>query len=98
MPVPREIPRELAYPELVWPTILAIREKGGSASIEEIEDGVARLMNLSEDVLAAPHTQGSRTELQYRLAWVRTYLKKNRRHQQQRTGRLVPDGYWRPTD
>lgn len=76
MPAPREIPPELAYPDLVWPTILAIRDKGGSASIEEIEDGVARLMNLSDDVLAAPHTQGSRTEFQYRLAWVRTYLKK----------------------
>ncbi len=76
MPVPREIPRELAYPELVWPTILAIREKGGSASIEEIEDGVARLLQLSDEALAAPHTQGSRTEFQYRLAWVRTYLKK----------------------
>lgn len=76
MPAPREIPAELAYPDLVWPTILAIREKGGSASIEEIEDGVARLMNLSDDVLSAPHTQGSRTEFQYRLAWVRTYLKK----------------------
>lgn len=76
MPAAREIPSELAYPDLVWPTILAIREKGGSASIEEIEDGVSRLMNLSEEVLAAPHTQGSRTEFQYRLAWVRTYLKK----------------------
>lgn len=76
MPAAREIPSELAYPDLVWPTILAIREKGGSASIEEIEDGVSRLMNLAEEVLAAPHTQGSRTEFQYRLAWVRTYLKK----------------------
>lgn len=76
MPSPREIPSELSYPDLVWPTILAIREKGGSASIEEIEDGVARLMRLSDNVLAAPHTQGSRTEFQYRLAWVRTYLKK----------------------
>lgn len=76
MPPPREIPSALAYPDLVWPTILALREKGGSASIEEIEDGVARLMGLPEAVLAAPHTQGSRTEFQYRLAWVRTYLKK----------------------
>lgn len=54
MSAPREIPRELAYPELVWPTILAIREKGGSASIEEIEDGVARLLELTDEVLAVP--------------------------------------------
>jgi restriction system protein len=76
MPAAREIPTELSYPDLVWPTIVAIREKGGSASIEEIEDGVSRRMNLSDEVLAAPHTKGSRTEFQYRLAWVRTYLKK----------------------
>jgi restriction system protein len=76
MSIAREIPTELAYPDLVWPSILAIREKGGSASIEEIEDGVSRLMGLSDEVLSAPHTKGSRTEFQYRLAWVRTYLKK----------------------
>lgn len=76
MPSPREIPSELSYPDLVWPTVLAIREKGGSASIEEIEDSVSRRMNLSDEALAAPHTKGSRTEFQYRLAWVRTYLKK----------------------
>jgi restriction system protein len=73
----REIPAELAYPKLVWPTLQVIRERGGSASIEEIEDGVARTLSLSEHVLSAPHTQGSRTEFQYRLAWVRTYLKKD---------------------
>lgn len=76
MPAPREIPAELSYPDLVWPTIVAVRERGGSASIEEIEDAVSRILNLSDDVLAAPHTKGSRTEFQYRLAWVRTYLKK----------------------
>lgn len=72
----REIPSELAYPGLIWPTILSLRERGGSASIEEIEDDVARILKLSEAVLAAPHTKGTRTEFQYRLAWVRTYLKK----------------------
>jgi restriction system protein len=71
-----EIPPELAYPGLIWPTILSLRERGGSASIEEIEDDVARILRLSDAVLAAPHTKGTRTEFQYRLAWVRTYLKK----------------------
>lgn len=72
----RDIPSELAYPGLIWPTILSLRERGGSASIEEIEDDVARILRLSDAVLAAPHTKGTRTEFQYRLAWVRTYLKK----------------------
>ncbi|MBS0385095.1 MAG: restriction endonuclease [Proteobacteria bacterium] len=76
MPSAREIPSELSYPDLVWPTVLAIRERGGSASIEEIEASVSRRMSLSDEAPAAPHTKGSRTEFQYRLAWVRTYLKK----------------------
>lgn len=69
-------PKELAYPNLVWPTVVAIRERGGSATIEEIEEGVARLMQLSDELLSLPHTRGSRTSFQYRLAWVRTFLKK----------------------
>ncbi|MBL8551046.1 MAG: restriction endonuclease [Hyphomonadaceae bacterium] len=72
----RDIPVELAYPGLIWPTVLSLRERGGSASIEEIEEDVARILSLSDAVLAAPHTKGTRTEFQYRLAWVRTYLKK----------------------
>lgn len=72
----REIPPELAYPDLVWPTITSTRKRGGSASIEEIEEDVAKTLALSDAVLAAPHTKGTRSEFQYRLAWVRTYLKK----------------------
>ncbi|HWA23819.1 MAG TPA: restriction endonuclease [Caulobacterales bacterium] len=66
----------LAYPNLVGPVLIAIRDLGGSATIEEIEDGVAKALNLSDEILSLPHARGSRTEFQYRLAWVRTYLKK----------------------
>lgn len=64
------------YPAYVMPTIQAIKGKGGSATIEEIEDGVAEIMRLPDDLLAIPHGKTSRTEFQYKLAWVRTYLKK----------------------
>jgi restriction system protein len=64
------------YPAYVMPTLKAIKARGGSATIEEIEDGVADLMTLSEDKLAVPHGTSGRTEFQYKLAWVRTYLKK----------------------
>jgi restriction system protein len=33
-------------------------------------------MKLTEDVLAVPHGEGTTSEVEYRLAWARTYLKK----------------------
>ncbi len=64
------------YPDYVFPTLTVIKERGGSATIEEIEDGVAEKMALTEDLLSIPHKDTSYTEFQYNLAWVRTYLKK----------------------
>src|SRR5258708_34685010 len=58
------------------PVVQAMKSRGGSATIEELEDDVAELMGLSEQILAIPHKGGSRSQFQYELAWVRTYLKK----------------------
>lgn len=58
------------------PALSVLRERGGSATIEELEDGVAEMMGLSDDLLAVRHGDGPRTQFQYELAWVRTYLKK----------------------
>jgi restriction system protein len=33
-------------------------------------------MKLSEEVLSVPHGDGTTSEVEYRLAWARTYLKK----------------------
>jgi len=64
------------YPDYIYPTLVALKKKGGSATIEEIEDAVAEHMKLSEEALAIPHGDTGQTEFQYKLAWVRTYLKK----------------------
>ena len=66
------------YSDYVYPTLQAVRDAGGSATIDEIEDRVAEIMQLSEDQLSIPHgkVEAGRTEFQYKLAWVRTYLKK----------------------
>ena len=53
-----------------------MRSRGGSASIEELEEDVAELMKLPEALLAIPHKNGPRSQFGYELAWVRTYLKK----------------------
>jgi hypothetical protein len=60
---------------LAWPTIQALRDLGGSARIGEITPAVADLLGLNEEQQAVPHAGGSRTELEYRLAWARTMLK-----------------------
>lgn len=58
------------------PTVKAMKAKGGSTTIEEMEQAVAGEMKLPEEILAVPHGDGPRTQFQYELAWVRTFLKK----------------------
>lgn len=64
-------PRE----EMTIPTLRAIEQRGGSASIHEIAEGVAALLNLSEEVLEILHGDGPQTEFWYQAAWARTYLR-----------------------
>ena len=67
-----------SYDDLMNPLINALRSLGGSGSIEEIYDKVVELERLSEDILAVIHDpeKSTQTEIAYRLAWARTYLKK----------------------
>lgn len=60
------------------PLIKAIRDLGGSGSIEEIYDKVIENESISEQVLAQLHDpdRSNQTEVGYRLAWARTWLKK----------------------
>jgi restriction system protein len=66
------------YHELMNPLLKALHELGGSGSIEEISQKVSELSDLPEDILNIPHNpeKSSQTEIEYRLAWARTYLKK----------------------
>jgi len=66
------------YHELMNPLLKALHELGGSGSIEEMSSRVSEFLDLSEDVLSIPHDpeKSSQTELEYRLAWARTYLKR----------------------
>jgi restriction system protein len=64
------------YHEFHWPVIRALKEMGGSASIAELNEKIASDMRLPEHVLEVPHGDGAMTEVEYRLAWARTYLKK----------------------
>lgn len=63
------------YNELHWPSVAALRELGDSASIEDFNAKVIESMDFSEDQKAVLHNDGPDSEIEYRLAWARTYLK-----------------------
>ncbi len=66
------------FDQLMNPLITALRDLGGSGSIDEIYEQVIQNLKLSEDILSVLHDPeaSNQTEVYYRLAWARTYLKK----------------------
>ncbi|NTV25899.1 MAG: restriction endonuclease [Chlorobiaceae bacterium] len=66
------------YHELMNPLLQALRDLGGSGSIDEIYSRVSEILELPDEILATLHDseRSSQTEVEYRLAWARTYLKK----------------------
>ena len=64
------------YAPLIEATFLALKELGGSGKNNEINDKVAEIMQLDDDILLVPHLNSSSlSEVNYRLAWARTLLK-----------------------
>ena len=72
MPLQPELPK---WKSLLWPTMEAVSSLGGSGRTNEIEERVATLLEVTEDQQAVIHGEGPQTEINYRLAWCRTYLK-----------------------
>ncbi len=66
------------FDQLMNPLLQALRMLGGSGSIEEIYSKTVEVSTLSEEVLSQLHDpdRSSMTEIGYRLAWARTYLRK----------------------
>jgi len=65
-----------SFDELLNPTLQALHALGGSGSNHEIVDQILSQLSLPDEVAEVPHGQGSTTELEYRAAWARSYLKK----------------------
>src|SRR5271166_4728897 len=63
------------YQDFLWPALQAVIALGGSASIAELDAAVIAQENISPEVQGLLHGDGPMTEVQYRLAWARTYLK-----------------------
>jgi restriction system protein len=66
------------YHQLFNPLLDALQELGGSGSIDEIYETVAERSDIPDEVAEIRHNpdKSNQTELGYRLAWARTYLKK----------------------
>lgn len=64
------------YTELIVPTYDALKQLGGSGTNNEIYERVSVDLNLSDEVLDEPHLGSlNQSEVEYQLAWARTYLK-----------------------
>ena len=61
--------------ELLYPVLKAVKDLGGEASIPEIMGKVIDDLRISEEDQEIAH-KGARSELDYRLAWSRTTLRK----------------------
>lgn len=66
------------FDQLMNPLITALRELGGSATIDEMYERVVEILDLPDYILDIPHNEkgGNQSEVAYRLGWSRTYLKK----------------------
>jgi len=66
------------FDSMMNPLLQALRHLGGSGTIEEIDNEVVDILQLPDDQIDIIHDpdRGSITEVGYRLAWTRTYLKK----------------------
>lgn len=66
-----------AVDRFINPLIKALRELGGSGTIAEIYEKVVKILNLPDEMLEIPHgREGAQSEVAYRLAVARTYLRK----------------------
>ena len=66
------------FDQLMNPLLGALQALGGSGSIEEIYDKVLELEQFPDSLLSQIHDaeKSNQTEIGYRLAWARSYLKK----------------------
>jgi restriction system protein len=63
------------YDDFMLPTLKAIRELGGSASIEEIQDKLTEVMQLSQEQLDAAYPKSGALIAPDRMSWARSHLK-----------------------
>jgi restriction system protein len=63
-----------SFADMMWPTLQALKDTGGSASNEELLSRVVQIVGIPEAIQKIPYRHG--TLLEDRLHWARTYLRK----------------------
>ncbi|MEB3830388.1 restriction endonuclease [Phormidium sp. CCY1219] len=61
---------------MLIPTLVGLKNLGGSGTVQEIYEQVVQILNLPDEILEIPHGKTSTSEVEYRLGWSRTYLRK----------------------
>lgn len=64
-----------AFDEMMNELLQAMKALGGSGTIREIDKKTIEILKLPPAILDIMHPKTSKTEIEYRLAWTRTYLK-----------------------
>ena len=65
-----------AYNDMMSELFQAMKDLGGSGTVREIDDKTIEILDLAPEVQEIMHGNSSKTEVEYRLAWTRTYMKK----------------------
>jgi len=65
-----------AFSDMMKELLQAIKELGGSGTISEIDEKTIKILKLPRAIIEVPHGNGNKSEVEYRLAWTRTYMKK----------------------
>ena len=69
---PSELPKHDA---LFWPVVSAFRQLDGSADNNQLVEKVIEILGLPDSLTAIPHKSGPQSEIGYRIAWVKSWLK-----------------------
>ncbi len=66
-------------PDMMWPTLVAMQQLGGSGRNDEINEAVAKGMRISEEQMMYKRDDSHHlTLMEYRMAWARSRLKEMR--------------------
>ena len=63
------------HDDLFWPVIRAFRKLDGSADNDQLVETVIEILGLPDELTALPHKSGPQSEIGYRIAWVKSWLK-----------------------